>query len=105
MSRIARAAMLRMWLVWSGKPAMGGWLLFDKHGQGGSWYSDGDRQDITDTDVAIACPHDSVEAQESLEEFTTRIQGWVDEGIADREQQRLDDLALIACRKGKPWKS
>jgi hypothetical protein len=40
-----------------------------------------------------------------LEEFTTRVQGWVDEGIADREQERLDDLALMACRKGKPWKS
>jgi hypothetical protein len=105
MSRIAKAAVFRMWSVWSGKPAKGGWLFFDKHGKGGTWYSDSVCRSMDDTDVAIDCPRDSVEAQESLEDFTARIQLWVDEGIKDREQERLDDLALIACRKVKPWKS
>jgi hypothetical protein len=94
-----------MWRVWRGKVGMGGFLLFDRNGKGGAWYSDNARPAMTDSDVPVACPQNDIEAAQSLERFHEDTRRWIDCRAEDQQRAQLDVEYTAASRRGECWKA
>jgi hypothetical protein len=87
--QLSKAAARRMWQALARHYGQGGFLLFDKDGQGGAWYSDNAHPAMDDTDIPVACPHSAYDLG-MLEDFTEKVQRWLDQRAEDREQEDIE---------------
>lgn len=92
--QLSKAAARRMWLALQQHYGQGGFLLFDRDGKGGAWYSDNAQPAMDSTDIPCACLASEYELL-TLERFTEDTQRWLDQRAEDREQEDID--AAVRC--------
>ena len=92
--RLSKAAARRMWLALQQHYNQGGFLLFDRYGKGGAWYSDNAQPAMSDTDIPCACLASECQLL-TLERFTEDTQRWLDQRAEDRELADID--AAVRC--------
>lgn len=89
---LSKAAAHRMWKALQQHYGQGGFLLFDRDGNGGYWYSDNSKPDMSETDIPWACPQSEYDLG-TLEEFIEQTQRWLDDRSDDRERAEIDAAA------------
>ena len=92
--QLSKAAARRMWLALKQHCGQGGFLLFDKNGNGGAWYSDNAQPTMDSTDIPEGCPQ-SLYDLGTLEQFMEWTQRWLDQRAEDREQRDIE--AAVRC--------
>jgi hypothetical protein len=89
--QLGKAAAKRMWQALKQHYGQGGFLLFDKDGRGGTWFSDESRPEMEETDVPVHCFHSEYELG-TLEEFMETVQNWLDQRAEDRYEAKMEEL-------------
>jgi len=101
--QLSKAAARRMWLALQQHYGQGGFLLFDRDGKGGAWYSDNAQPAMDSTDIPCACLASECQLL-TLERFTEDTQRWLDQRAEDQHNAELDalyDTASLAASEGK----
>ena len=92
--QLSKAAARRIWKALQQHYGQGGFLLFDRYGNGGAWYSDNAQPTMDSTDIPCACLASEYELL-TLERFTEDTQRWLDQRAEDRELADID--AAVRC--------
>jgi hypothetical protein len=86
---VSLSAALLMWCELKKHFGQGGFLLFDKDGNGGAWYSDNAQPDMEADDIPQPCCRSSDDLG-TLTEFVERTQNWLDARAEEAEQAAAD---------------
>jgi hypothetical protein len=89
--QLSKAAAKCMWQALKQHYGQGGFLLFDKDGMGGIWFSDESRPKMEETDIPVHCFHSKYELG-TLEEFMETVQNWLDQRAEDRYEAKMEEL-------------
>ena len=90
--QISKAAARRMWRALQPLHGQGGFLLFDRYGNGGAWYTENSRPAMGPTDIRLEC---HAYGNLTIDELQEDVQRWLDDREADREAAAMDNAAAL----------